>query len=1436
VYRDFAQEDGTIALLANRRQGTLEVFVREPGPVPSSSGKTSPWQGMSGAAVWVDDYIVGIVALHQAGDGPRRLTAVRVDKCYDMLSAATLEQLVTQLPLPGTIAGLPLVPIQDAIEVPDALYLSRARELVPDQLIGRETELADLSSFLSSGDKYLWWQGEPWAGKTALAAWVASRPTEEVEVVSHFIIERLQSEANSDGFNRSMVGQLASIAGERASTVLASPDLEYERRRLMVAAADAAASRGRRILLIVDGLDEDVDAGRLGKTSVASILPKSCPPNMQVLVTSRRSPGIPSDVADDHPLRYCRIAILAPSPHAKDLQRRATGELRARLHGSILEVDVVGLLVAADDGLTLQDISAFTKEARWVVEELLETSYARSLTKGLSRVVAEGNREVQYTFAHATLIEVARHMLQEKVGEYRARIHQEYLRHRANEPSLTDLPPYFFEPYGRVLVARQDWLLLADIASDPERQTRLSRRTGGGDGIVLSEVMLASSGLRKLPSEPPLGPLAHMAAARTRIGDKNIYTPAALPAVWARLGQLRRAYTVATGLGSDDNSDVAALEAIVDSMSGVGAWPEVLQVADWAVPEDKHDEHLLAIIERIVSEGRLQEAADAVTMLRDPEQRDAAISIVGDAALTKESPSIARALLAQLSGQQAKFSMLSELCVYAIQKHDWAVLSSTLSDAAEPTSGWVMVASVEALVAEGEVSRADELVERIIEHELGPRKAMILGLLLRVLATGRRVEKALRVAQLLIEADPRSKPVAFACLSIACAGGKEKRRLRGEAERAAHTISNPMERAIVLAAVANILAGGGQRVRALVAEASQLLSGFGPISDPMQLALSYGAVIEALIASKQLAGAASVTAGISNEQVRDGLALAIVMQARTRKEFHVADRIIGTMASTGANIVQALRHVQLGRHAAGLIEEATRMIEVAPAWWRTLLVRWHVQLLCRNGQVEAAEEFVRNCEGDMALGRGVNIQSLVTDLIQVGELEKAKAWTKEIRVKWEQTESLAAIANAHAAVEDSRGVALKMLEQAEGIARTGPGDEVRTAEALSWVALGLARLEEPRALDLASEIDESVVGAHLGLHSVPALLYLMKSLGLSGKFDIAASTLDQLDPILQVRSSAYLATGGRQHDPVKALAICHEALNSALRLNDDEYESYVLSPLFRLLAEALAFCGDTDGAMRAAFRAPLLWERQQAFIVVAERCWSINRSAGEVALGAAADVDVAADGNARSSSAAVALGKAAARLGNIAECEEYLANASRRDREELLAGLALALARSDKQRALQTIAEYERSVDNSHRLLSGADEIIETAVLVGESDLARELVDKLSGDGLYQADRLYAFGAALVKIGKIEQAETVLNELESVERHSYIEAAKSSLLKAAIVDALLANGDAHRSRSSRAKVWVFLADLLTGQDWYLALPALSLLDPGSLDRVAVLLV
>lgn len=103
-YRDSCHATGTVSVLSNRRAGTLELSVGAPGTDPEPD--RSPWEGMSGAAVWCGDVLVGLVTEHHRADGLGRIAAGRVDRWYSLMDDAQLGLLQRLAGAPGDSAGL----------------------------------------------------------------------------------------------------------------------------------------------------------------------------------------------------------------------------------------------------------------------------------------------------------------------------------------------------------------------------------------------------------------------------------------------------------------------------------------------------------------------------------------------------------------------------------------------------------------------------------------------------------------------------------------------------------------------------------------------------------------------------------------------------------------------------------------------------------------------------------------------------------------------------------------------------------------------------------------------------------------------------------------------------------------------------------------------------------------------------------------------------------------------------------------------------------------------------------------------------------------------------------------------------------------------------------------------------------------------------------
>ncbi|WP_328687453.1 NACHT domain-containing protein [Streptomyces caniferus] len=79
-YRDSHHARGTTTPLSYLRAGSLEISVAPPEYDPEPD--RSPWEGMSGAAVWSGGYVIGVVSEHHRFDGLGRFAASQVKRWY----------------------------------------------------------------------------------------------------------------------------------------------------------------------------------------------------------------------------------------------------------------------------------------------------------------------------------------------------------------------------------------------------------------------------------------------------------------------------------------------------------------------------------------------------------------------------------------------------------------------------------------------------------------------------------------------------------------------------------------------------------------------------------------------------------------------------------------------------------------------------------------------------------------------------------------------------------------------------------------------------------------------------------------------------------------------------------------------------------------------------------------------------------------------------------------------------------------------------------------------------------------------------------------------------------------------------------------------------------------------------------------------------------
>ncbi|MBV9312418.1 MAG: NACHT domain-containing protein [Pseudonocardia sp.] len=124
-YRDVCHAVGRANVLSNWREGTMEVVV---SPAPAPRCEASPWEGMSGAALWVNDRIVGVISKHHPRDGLERLAAARLDRALNRLDPGRRAELVRLLSMHERLEEV------TALSRPDEDFVATYREFMASAL------------------------------------------------------------------------------------------------------------------------------------------------------------------------------------------------------------------------------------------------------------------------------------------------------------------------------------------------------------------------------------------------------------------------------------------------------------------------------------------------------------------------------------------------------------------------------------------------------------------------------------------------------------------------------------------------------------------------------------------------------------------------------------------------------------------------------------------------------------------------------------------------------------------------------------------------------------------------------------------------------------------------------------------------------------------------------------------------------------------------------------------------------------------------------------------------------------------------------------------------------------------------------------------------------------------------------------------------------
>ena len=147
-------------------------------------------------------------------------------------------------------------------------------------------------------------------------AWFALHPPDGVRLVPFFITSRLPAHGDRAGFIRVVIQQLAEILAEPSPVDLSPATLDAEFLDLLERAAQRCDDSGERLVLLVDGLDEDRGV-MIGQNaySIAALLPDHLQSGMRV---SWRGGGIQRSRMTSMMTTHC---VTRPLPGSSRLPR-----------------------------------------------------------------------------------------------------------------------------------------------------------------------------------------------------------------------------------------------------------------------------------------------------------------------------------------------------------------------------------------------------------------------------------------------------------------------------------------------------------------------------------------------------------------------------------------------------------------------------------------------------------------------------------------------------------------------------------------------------------------------------------------------------------------------------------------------------------------------------------------------------------------------------------------------------------------------------------------------------------------------------------------------------------------------------------------------------------------------------------------------------------
>ncbi|MCX5332118.1 hypothetical protein [Streptomyces sp. NBC_00140] len=982
----------------------------------------------------------------------------------------------------GVIDGnITIPPIRPAVSG----YLHQVRRLAAPRFQGRQQELLAMADFCMQeesdhAEQTSWWRwlAPAWAGKTALMTEFVLNHPPEVAVVSFFITARLAGQNTRTAFCEVVQRQLYALLEEEEP-----PVTEHTRDELLLYALERAANKcaadGKRLILLVDGLDEDRSSDtEPGGHSIAALLPAEPPNGTRIMVAGRPHPPIPRDVPPEHPLRSGTInRRLDRSMHAATIRVEAENSLDELVEGGGLPLELLGLVAAAGGGLSVTDLADLARERPLRVRRALEGTVGRIFLTTPAIWSTNAGSDV-YLLGHEEIQKAALEALGDsEISAYRARIcvWADSYQERA-WPEET--PEYLLRGYPQLLRSGGEFERLSHLARDTNRHELLWRRTGS-DLDALSEISTALD-IHRAQAEigfPDVGKSLMLAMSRDTLHEHNNNLPTPIVIAWAILGETDRAVNLALA-HPDTTHRIHALISVGISLLEAGELhgavvfaalsAEAAQSADDLEMRSIALARYAAVLARLgefdKSNSLVREALAAAREISQMPDRVRAISCV--ASLFSSDHECLEALSGvaeearSVDESVAQAKILIEVARAMVKNGQSQEAFRTASDAGEITHSVVIADQRVSLFCQisglmAALGREDLASQAIAYagrasfeiHTVERRSRAQLEISTMLSSIGQH-QKALGVAEKMVEGESRSRALACIAGDLARAGDY------GRAETIVRTVADPNQRAQGLAEVAAVAARADRLLHAVnlahavmvpswraqaLAEIAVVLARMGQRADAERMAIEAAETVRNTIEPMKLFRVMADVAGAMVDSDHCDQAVQIVNQAVELARTVTESSWLARALSQSASIL-----ARAGNQAHAVLL-ATEAVEIASggADNRARALHEAAVALARAGQHESALEVAKGIQDPgwkpIALGE------IAHEIALFGEFDDAFGLAGSIADHGWRARTLARVVGARAkneGISDSVALDLEKAMQAASAVRD-PGLRAR---------------------------------------------------------------------------------------------------------------------------------------------------------------------------------------------------------------------------------------------------------------------------------------------------------------------------------------------------------------------------------------------------------